>query len=380
MDRGRREPALGQLVRHLGDGALGAGEDHRQAAALRLQDPGHHLDLVHGVRPVDVLGDRLERRPVVGGVDRPDVRGLGHEPAGQRHHGARHGRREHHHLPAVRRERQQPLDVGQEPQVEHLVGLVEHQHLHVRQVEVALLGQVEQSAGGADDHLDAAPQRLDLRLVGAPAVHGEHPRRVQCACRLEVAGHLHGQLAGRHHGQGLRLARGREGVPAGVGRRDHPLQHRDAEAQRLAGAGLGLADDVVAVQRDRQRHRLDRERRGDVHPGQRLDDVGADAVLAERTDRHLVDGDGDDGVDNLLDRGFGRQVCGQVGGQVGAVGLGHADTFGSGGGRAPRGRAAPLGGADRCRHQAGDSPTGHPLPSQSSADRCTGRRGLRSPS
>jgi membrane fusion protein (multidrug efflux system) len=37
-----------------------------------------------------------------------------------------------------------------------------------------------------------------------------------------------------------------------VGRCDEALQQGDAEAQRLAGAGLGLSDDVVPVQRDGQ--------------------------------------------------------------------------------------------------------------------------------
>ena len=52
------------------------------------------------------------------------------------------------------------------------------------------------------------------------------------------------------------------------------LQQRDAERQRLAGAGAGLADDVVAGQRDGQGQRLDRERGGDPGVSQR----GADAL------------------------------------------------------------------------------------------------------
>ena len=48
------------------------------------------------------------------------------------------------------------LDVGQEAEVEHLVGLVEHDALGRRRGQVPLLGQVEQPAGRADDDLDAA--------------------------------------------------------------------------------------------------------------------------------------------------------------------------------------------------------------------------------
>src|SRR5699024_8416991 len=47
VDRCGSEPAIVQLVGHLGAGALGAGEDDRQPAALRLQDPGEQLHLVH---------------------------------------------------------------------------------------------------------------------------------------------------------------------------------------------------------------------------------------------------------------------------------------------------------------------------------------------
>ena len=44
----------------------------------------------------------------------------------------------------------------------------------VREVEVALLRQVDEPARGADDDVDAGAQRLDLRLVRAPAVELEH--------------------------------------------------------------------------------------------------------------------------------------------------------------------------------------------------------------
>ena len=78
---------------------------------------------------------------------------------------------------------------------------------------------------------------------------------------VEVLGHLDAQLAGRDDDEGLRLAGCRRDCRVGVVGRDDALQQRDAEAERLAGAGLGLADDVVAGQGDRQRHLLDRERR-----------------------------------------------------------------------------------------------------------------------
>ena len=95
------------------------------AAACRIR--ADQLGLVQRVRAVDVLlGGVVDR----GGVRRlsPDVRRLGQERAGQRDDRTRHGRREEHRLPLVGDLPQDALDVGQEAQVEHLVGLVEDQH------------------------------------------------------------------------------------------------------------------------------------------------------------------------------------------------------------------------------------------------------------
>ena len=70
--------------------------------------------------------------------------------------------------------RQDALDVGQEAQIEHLVGLVEHEHLDVTQVEDATIGQVQQAARGADHDLDAGAELVELVLVADSAVDGDH--------------------------------------------------------------------------------------------------------------------------------------------------------------------------------------------------------------
>ena len=132
---------------------------------------------------------------------------------------------------------------------------------------MALLGQVEQPAGRADDDVDALAQRVDLRLVGPAAVDGEHAGAELLAGGGEVAGDLHGELAGRRDDQ--RLRRGAAWPPGSV----EPVEQRDAEAERLAGAGAGLADQVAAGQRDRQGQFLDREGPGDADVGERGDDL-----------------------------------------------------------------------------------------------------------
>ena len=137
-----------------GGGALRAGEDQRQAAFAGLQHAGEHLGLVHRVRAVDELVDvrRARRLAALLGAD---LDRLDEELPGQRDDRAGHGGREQHRLPGRGHHRQQLLDVGQEAEVEHLVGLVEDEDARVGELEVALLGEVEQPPGRADDDVDA---------------------------------------------------------------------------------------------------------------------------------------------------------------------------------------------------------------------------------
>jgi len=284
VDGAGGEPPQSQLVGHLGRGPLGAGEDHGQATALRLEQAGEHLDLVQCVRAVDDLLDRLERRALVVGVGGPDVRRLDHVAAGHGHDGARHGRGEEHGVARGLRRAEQPLDVRQEPEVQHLVGLVQHDGGHPRQVQETLVHQVDHATGRPDDHLGAPGKGLDLRLVRPPAVDLHDAHGHVGGSRREVAGNLGGKLTGRHDDERLRLAGGRQLVEAGRVRPHDVLEDGDGEAKGLAGPGLGLADDVVPGECDRKGHRLDRERVGDPHLDEGFDDLGAHAEVGEARD------------------------------------------------------------------------------------------------
>ena len=94
------------------------------------------------------------------------------------------------------------------------------------------------------------------------------------------------QLAGRDDDQGLRgvgelLGLGAPGLD--VGGDGDPLQEREAEAQRLAGAGLGLADDVVAREGDGERHLLDGEGSDDADGLEGLGGLGKDPEARGRS-------------------------------------------------------------------------------------------------
>ena len=247
-ERGEAIGSLKQGVErasHLVGGSLCPAEHHGQPASGRLQDPGEHLDLVELVSAEHIL---LGQRHMFGLVVLlgPHVHGPLQVPAGERDHLTRHGGREEHGLPAGRGQLQDALDVGKESQVQHLVGLVEDECGHVRQVEVVLARQVEQPARSADHDVHCRAQGLDLWFVGPAAIEGEHPRPAPRPCRRKVLGYLDRQFPGGHDDQ----CAGSEG--AAVRGLAEALQERDAERQRLARSRPCLADDVVIGERDRE--------------------------------------------------------------------------------------------------------------------------------
>ena len=170
-DAGGAEPAARQLEGDLFDvGARAHEDDSGVGFFLSLGDvlgagcehAGQSTDLVlvghNGVGLVDRIdrgrlgGDRdLDR--VLQVLTRHLFDGGGHRSAEQRGQaiigGARCNR----------------LDVLSKAHAQHLVGFVEHEHPHVRQVQRALLDEVDDATRGADDDLGTALERADLRAV-----------------------------------------------------------------------------------------------------------------------------------------------------------------------------------------------------------------------
>ena len=186
-------------------------------------------------------------------------------------------------MPDRRDLREDLLDVGEEAEVEHFVGLVEHDLGRVRQVEEALVVQVDEAAGRADDDLRAGLQLVDLPLVGLAAVDRDDARRAVRGQHVHVLVDLDGELARRDDDERLH-AGGRVEAEA--------LHDGDAEAEGLARAGLGLTDDVLAGKAEGDRLLLDREGIHDALGCQGLDDVGVDTHVCEsRHDTYLSGGE-----------------------------------------------------------------------------------------
>jgi len=301
------------------------------------------------VGAVDDLLGGLDGHALVARVLGADVGRLGHVPARQGDDGAGHGGAEEHGLAVGAGARQDLLHVRQEAQVEHFVGLVQDDGGHVGQVQEPSVHEVDEAPRRAHDDLRAPLQGLYLRLVGASAVDLDDAHGALGGGLGELDGDLLGQFAGGQDHQGLRAAGGGVGVPALLAGPQGVHEQGDAEAQGLAGAGLGLADDVQALQRHGQGEGLDGEGAGDAPGGQRPADLRFDAVVGE---------------------GPGGQVGGALVGDVGGglVQDGGVRAGGPDDARARRvGRGGRVGGG--CR---GGIVVGHGLPSI--GDRVHGRR------
>ena len=113
---------------------------------------------------------------------------------------------------------------------------------------------VEDAAGRADDEMHTLLQRDELAADALAAVdrHAAAGRRSATSLR-GLLGDLHDQFARRREDERLRAGRFVL-VP--------PVEERQQERGGLAGAGLGLADHVAAVEGVRDQGGLNRRRRG----------------------------------------------------------------------------------------------------------------------
>ena len=164
------------------------------------------------------------------------------------------------------------LHILRETHAEHLVGLVQHEHPHVRQVQRTLLDQVDHAPGSAHNDLRAPLEGSDLRTVGGTTVDG-HDVEAGGACGkvLDRLRALHGELARRRQDEGLHVAL--VGIDDG--------QERKAECGGLAGAGLGDTDDVAKLQQGRDRGGLNGRWDSEAHVGDCREDLVGQSEAGE---------------------------------------------------------------------------------------------------
>ena len=140
-------------------------------------------------------------------------------------------------------------DVVVETHVQHAVRLVQHQGVQRVELQAAALEVVHDASGRADHDVGAVLQAVALRAHRRAAAQRQHlDVGLEARQAADLLRDLVGQLAGgaQHHGLHGELAH------------VEPGEQRQAEGRGLATAGLGLGDEVVPGERQRQAGGLDR--------------------------------------------------------------------------------------------------------------------------
>ena len=173
---------------------------------------------------------------------------------------------EQHPLAAVGCLVEDARDDGQEAQVGHVVGLVEHGDLHSVEGDESLLHQVLEAPWAGDDDVDTGLECGDLSLLRDAAEDRGDLEAVRRRERLHGRGDLGGQFAGRGEHEAARPAGGRAAAIR------ESRDHRKGERERLAAAGLAAAEDVAPAEGVGEGVLLDGEGARDAAPGERVDE------------------------------------------------------------------------------------------------------------
>jgi len=216
------------------------------------------------------LGDRRLRR--VGLVDG----GLVEVPLDDHVDRAVQGRREQHPLALLGGPVEDPLNGGQEAEVGHVVGLVEHGHLDRAERAVPLADQVLEPARTGQHDVGAAAQTLHLGVLADPTEDGLRRQAGGLGQRLERLVDLADELAGG--GQDQRPRRLRGGTATGL---REPGDDGQEERVGLAGAGAAAAEHVAPRECIGQRGGLDRRGQVDAAGREERDEVGGHAEIGE---------------------------------------------------------------------------------------------------
>ena len=243
--QGGRGDALGmQRLDHLLALLAGLAEGHGAGRAMMPEQAHHGGQAILGGDLVEALANlRLAVLTLDADAQRrPQI------VLGQALDAFRIGRREQQRLPPCRRLAEDVGDGVDEAHVEHAIGFVEHRDVEAVQHQGALAQVLLHPPRGADDHLGAMLQGSDLRTQRHAATKGQDLHVGRGARQAtQFAGHLVRQFAGRTEHQRL---------TAEIARIES-RQQADAKGRRLARTGLGLGDEVLALEDDGQAGRLD---------------------------------------------------------------------------------------------------------------------------
>ncbi len=266
------DPRGGELLRELLRLVLGAGEE--DAATGARGELAHECGLVvggvddqHTVRHladghallVDLVADRVREEAAGEGVD-----------------AAVQGRAEQQTLSTGRGRGEDAGDAGQEAEVGHVIGLIEHGDLDRAQANHLLLHEVFESTGAGHDDVDAAAQRLLLRTLADAAEDGRDAQARGLGERCDGRGDLRRELTRGGEDESAREAG--TALSAGSG---EARDERQGEGDGLAAARASATQEVASGEGVGKGVALDGERLGLAGIGENGGELGGNAEFKE---------------------------------------------------------------------------------------------------
>ena len=197
MDGHGRDAGALQLLREPVGAVLGAREHQHLVPVAFLDQVREQVALVLLRNAVGAL-----LHLVGGGVTRRDLHRywIFHERIRQLADLVGVGSREHQVLALLRQHLEDALDVADESHVEHAVGFIEDEDLHLGEIHGALFAQVEQAARRRDQDVAAVAHVRDLRALGHAAEDHLRAQVTVLAVVGDALRHLGGEFArGREH-------------------------------------------------------------------------------------------------------------------------------------------------------------------------------------
>ena len=255
---------------------------HEEDATPRARREGAD-ELLLGIRPFGVehvVGHRSDRRVrLVDRVQHLVLQEAVHELVDP----VVEGRAEQQALTALRGLVENAGDDREEPQVGHVIGLVDDGDLDRVELDEALLHEVFEAARAGDDDVDAVFERRDLAVLADAAEDRRGLEAVGGCQGLERRVDLRREFTGRgeHEAQDAAGAAraAREGAAEARG-------HRDREGEGLARAGLAAAEHVAPGEGVGQGVDLDGEGVGLAIFRKNVEQGGGHAERAESDVRH----------------------------------------------------------------------------------------------
>ena len=159
-----------------------------------------------------------------------------------------HRRGEEEGLPFLGESAEEAFHLIGEAHVEHAVGLVEHGDANVGKIQGASLDMVDETTGRAHDDLHPLMQGADLAVDRSASVDRDGAESREPGTEaLDLGADLHRELTRRADHEHLRIGI----VPV------DPGETGEAESGGFSRTGLGETDEILALERERNRGGLD---------------------------------------------------------------------------------------------------------------------------